>query len=74
MAFILGLLIGILAAILIFGLLVYWLCSRENSMAVAKFINGIAQALAHRKPAADRATSDEEADSSDDALLTRKAP
>jgi hypothetical protein len=74
MSFILGLLIGMLAAILVFGLLVYWLCSRENSMAVAKFINGIAQALAHRKPVSDRATSDAEADSMRDGFLTRNSP
>jgi hypothetical protein len=71
MGFILGLLMGILAAILLFGLLVYWLCSQPNSLAVAKFINGIAQALAHRKHVPDRATSDENEDSTQDALLTR---
>lgn len=71
MGFILGLLLGILAAILLFGLLVYWLCSRPNSLAVAKFINGIAQALAHRKHVPDGATPEEKADSTEDALLTR---
>jgi hypothetical protein len=48
MGFVLGFLLGLLAAIAIAGGLAYWLCSRSNTVAVAKFINGIAQALAHR--------------------------
>jgi hypothetical protein len=71
MGFLLGFLIGVLAAIMLLGLLVYWLCSRPNSMAVAKFINGIAQALAHRKFLPGQATSEAISDTADDALLTR---
>jgi hypothetical protein len=37
---------GLLAAIVGLGLLAYWVCTRPNNMAVARFINGIAQALA----------------------------
>ena len=48
MGFLLGFLMGLLAAIGLFGFLAYWLCSQPNSIAVAKFINGIAQALAHQ--------------------------
>jgi len=47
MGFILGFLIGLIAATGLYGFLAYWLCSRSNNVAVAKFINGIAQALAH---------------------------
>jgi len=46
MGFILGLLMGLLVAIGLFGFLAYWLCSRPNNIALARFINGIAQALA----------------------------
>ena len=49
MSFILGFLTGILVAYGVLALLTYWLCSRSNNMAVAKFINGIAQALAHKE-------------------------
>jgi hypothetical protein len=49
MGFILGFLMGLLAAIGLFGFLTYWLCSRPDGMAVAKFINGIAQALVEKK-------------------------
>lgn len=48
MGFILGFLGGLLAAIGAFGFLAYWLCSRSNTMAAAKFVNGIAQALASK--------------------------
>ena len=48
MGFLLGLLMGLLAAIGLFGFLTYWLCSRSNNVAVAKFINGIALALAYK--------------------------
>jgi len=48
MGFILGFLMGLLAALGLFGFLAYWLCGRSNNVAVAKFINGIAQALAHK--------------------------
>jgi len=50
MGFILGLLIGLLLAVALIGFLAYWLCSRSNTLAVAKFINGIAQALAALRP------------------------
>jgi hypothetical protein len=46
--FLLGFMMGFVAAIGLFGFLGYWLCSRPNTIAVAKFINGIAQALAHK--------------------------
>jgi len=71
MGLIIGFLMGLLAAVMGFGLLVYWLCSRPNSMAVAKFINGIAQALAHKKSSTDRTTL-EGSGSTHDALLTRE--
>jgi hypothetical protein len=50
MGFVLGFLTGLLAAIAGFGLLAYWLCTRTNNLAVARFINGIAQALAAQQP------------------------
>jgi hypothetical protein len=50
MGFVLGLLTGFLAAIAGFGLLAYWVCTRPNNIAVARFINGIAQALASQQP------------------------
>jgi hypothetical protein len=50
MGFVLGLLTGLLAAIVGFGLLAYWVCTRTNNIAVARFINGIAQALAAQQP------------------------
>jgi hypothetical protein len=46
MGFVLGLLTGLLAAVVGLGLLAYWVCTRPNNIAVARFINGIAQALA----------------------------
>ncbi len=52
MFFVLGLLIGLLSAIGLFGGAAYWLCTRSNHVAIAKFINGIAQALAHRPDSA----------------------
>ncbi len=51
MVFVLGLLLGLLSAIGLFGGVAYWLCTRSNHVAIAKFINGIAQALAHRPDA-----------------------
>jgi hypothetical protein len=53
MGFILGFLTGLLAALGLFGFLACWLC-RSNKIAVAKFINGIAQALAHREHLAEK--------------------
>jgi hypothetical protein len=49
MGFVLGLLTGVLAAIVGLGLLAYWVCTRPNNIAVARFINGIAQAVAARQ-------------------------
>jgi hypothetical protein len=46
LGFVLGLLTGLLAAIAGFGLLAYRVCTRPNNIAVARFINGIAQTLA----------------------------
>ena len=48
MGFMLGFMLGILVAFTLFGFVAWWVCSRSNSVAVAKFINGIAQALAHQ--------------------------
>ena len=48
MGFALGFMMGMLVAVALFGVLAWWVCSRSNSVAVAKFINGIAQALAHQ--------------------------
>jgi hypothetical protein len=53
--FMLGFLTGIIAALGLLGFLTYWLCSRSNNIAVAKFINGIAQALAHKGPVVEKA-------------------
>jgi hypothetical protein len=50
MGFVLGLLTGLLVAIVGFGLLAYWVCTRPNNVAMARFINGIAQALASQQP------------------------
>jgi hypothetical protein len=49
MGFVLGLLTGLLFAIVGFGLLAYWVCTRPNNVAMARFINGIAQALAEHQ-------------------------
>jgi hypothetical protein len=47
MGFILGLLIGQIVAVGLLIFLIYWLCRRSNNVAVAKFVNGIVQALMH---------------------------
>jgi hypothetical protein len=49
MGFILGLLTGLLTAIGLFAFLACWLCTRPNTTALAKLLNDIAQALAHRQ-------------------------
>ena len=59
MSFILGFLTGILFAYGLLALLTYWLCSRSDNIAVAKFINGIAQALAHRAPRVEKTKNNE---------------
>jgi hypothetical protein len=48
MGFAAGFMTGMVVTIGLLGFLTYWLCSRPNSVAVAKLINGIAQALAHQ--------------------------
>jgi hypothetical protein len=48
MGFILGFLTGLLAAIGLFVFLAYWLCTRSNHIAIAKAVNGLANALATR--------------------------
>lgn len=50
MGFILGFLLGFLAAIGLAAFLIYWLASRSNHLALARFINGIAQAFAALRP------------------------
>jgi hypothetical protein len=53
MGFVLGILIGLLGTIGLFGFLVYWLCTGSNTIAVAKLMDGIAQVLAHRPQSPD---------------------
>jgi len=48
MGFILGIVLGILMAIGLCGFLAYWVCTKADHIALAKAINGLAQALAHR--------------------------
>ena len=72
MGFILGLLMGLLAAIGLFGLLAYWLCSRSNNIAVAKFINGIAQALASKAKSPEPLAPGENGEAIEEARGTRK--
>jgi hypothetical protein len=43
--FVLGFLMGLLAAIGILIFLAWWLCYRSNNIAIATFINGIAKAI-----------------------------
>jgi hypothetical protein len=57
MGFMLGFMMGMLVAFALFGVLAWWVCSRSNSVAVAKFINGIAQALAHQSRAKEPLTA-----------------
>jgi hypothetical protein len=45
MGFILGFVMGLLAAIGLFGFLAYRLCCGSNNVAVARLVNGIVQAL-----------------------------
>ncbi len=52
MGFILGFLLGLIAALGMVAFLLYWLCSRSNHIALARFINGIAQAFAALRPKA----------------------
>ncbi len=59
MGFILGFLMGLLAVIGgLFGL-AYWLCTRSNHSAIAKAMNGLALALAHRPKSSEPDTNGE---------------
>lgn len=49
MGFLIGFLIGMLTAMAMFGFLGYWLCTRSNHIAVAKAVNGLANALATKR-------------------------
>ena len=51
MGFILGLLMGFLAAFGLAGFGLWWLLLRANKEAVAKFLQGCALVLAYKKPA-----------------------
>jgi len=46
MGIVLGFMAGLLAAVAGIGFLAYWVCTRPNNIAVARVINGIAQAIA----------------------------
>jgi hypothetical protein len=70
--FLLGFMMGLLAAIGLFGFLTYWLCSRSNNIAAAKFINGIAQALAHQPKSPEPLTPGGNGGATDEAKGTRK--
>ena len=48
MGFVFGFLFGLLAAVALASAFAYWICTRSDTIALAKFINGVAQALAHR--------------------------
>jgi len=67
-----GFLMGLLTAIALFGFLTYWLCSRSNNMVVAKFINGIAQALAHKSESAEAMAPGRNGEAKEEAAGTRK--
>jgi hypothetical protein len=72
MGFLLGLFMGLLAAIGGFAFLAYWLCSRSNNIAVATFINGLAKALAHRPKAREPLTPGENREATAQARGARK--
>lgn len=74
MGFILGLLMGLLGAMGLVGFLAYSLCSRSNHIAVARFINGIAQALActNKVKAADTLGTGKDGEAMEQAGGTRK--
>jgi hypothetical protein len=50
MGFAFGFLVGLLAAAAGLGFLVHWVCTGPNNIAVARFVNAIAQAIASRHP------------------------
>ena len=72
MNFILGSLTGLLAAIGLFGFLTFWLCSRLSNIAVAKFINGIALALAHKPKSSETSAPARNGQAMAEARVTRK--
>jgi hypothetical protein len=57
MGFIVGFLTGLLAAIGLLGFLAYWLCTRSNHIAIAKAVNGLANALATKPKSLQRLTA-----------------
>ena len=61
MGFVLGVLIGLLGTIGLFGFVIYWLCTGSNTSALAKLIDGIAQVLAHRPQSPDSSAPDKNA-------------
>jgi len=72
MGFLLGFMMGLLAAIGLFSFLTYWLCSRSNNIAVAKFINGIAQALAHKTKSPEPLVPEKNGEATEEATGTGK--
>ncbi len=62
MSLILGFFMGLLTALGLLGLLIYWLCRRSNNMAVAKFIEGITHAVAHKPKSPEALAASENAE------------
>ena len=60
MAFILGFLIGLMAAVGLAGFALWWIVLRANKEAAAKFLQGCALVLAYKKPAPTVADAKEE--------------
>jgi hypothetical protein len=71
MGFLLGLLVGVVSAIGLFVFLAYWLCSRSSNMALARCLNGIAQALAHKPKSSEPLTPGENGEAMDGAKAKR---
>lgn len=71
MGFVLGFLLGLLTAIGLLGLLAYWLCTRSNHIAIAKAVNGLANALA-TKPRPGPLPAVENGESIEEARWTRR--
>ena len=72
MGLILGFLIGFIVAVGLLIFLIYWLCSRSSNVAVAKFVNGIALALAHKEKRNETATPKEDGETTNEAMGTHK--
>jgi hypothetical protein len=72
MNLILGFLMGLLTAFGLAGFLAYWLCCRSNNIAVAKFINGFALALAHKAKSSEPLARGENGNATEEALGARK--